>query len=419
MRRSRPIDTDRPVTSATALQSPQAGQVAAPQTRRRVESIDVLRGIVMILMALDHVRDYFGAAGVDPTNPATTTGALFFTRWITHICAPVFFLLTGAGAFFVSRRRSTARLSRYLFARGLWLIVLELFVLRCFGWQFNFDYQVTLLTVLWALGWSMLVLSVLVYLPPRIVTATGVAMILVHNLFDGIQPAVFGSLAPIWSILHSPGVVFSDGRHVVFAAYPLIPWVGVAAAGYGLGQIFLWDAGRRRALLLRLGAVLILAFLALRVVNVYGDPRPWTGEASLFRTALSFLNATKYPPSLLFLLMTLGPALLLLRAVDRPTPAWLRPALVIGRVPLFYFVLHVVLMHGLAVLICYVRYGAVHWMFESPGLAQFPVTQPPGWPVSLPVVYVLWACVVAMLYPLCRWFAAVKRRRADWWLSYL
>jgi uncharacterized membrane protein len=398
---------------------PPTGAAVGPQARARVESIDVLRGIVMILMALDHVRDYFGAAGVDPTNPATTTGALFFTRWITHICAPVFFLLTGAGAFFVSQRRSSGALSRYLFTRGLWLIVLEVLVVRCFGWQFNFDYQVTLLTVLWALGWSMVVLSGLIHLPVRVVTIVGVVMILTHNAFDGIQPSVFGPFAPVWSVLHSPGILFSDGRHMVFAAYSLVPWVGVTAAGYGLGHVFLWDAGRRRAFLLRLGIALMVGFVLLRAINFYGDPRPWSSQATVFRTALSFLNTTKYPPSLLYLSMTLGPALLLLYALDRKTPAWLRPALVIGRVPLFYYVAHVVLMHLLAVIICYARYGAVHWMFESPGLAEFPVTQPPGWPLDLPVVYLLWASVVVTLYPLCRWFAALKQRRSDWWLSYL
>lgn len=384
--------------------------------RARLDSIDLLRGAVMVLMALDHVRDYFGNAAVDPTNPATTTAALFFTRWVTHFCAPVFFLLTGTGACLAGRRRNTAGLSRFLLARGAWFLVLELFVMRV-AWQFNVDYQVTVLTVLWALGWALIGLAGLVYLPDAIVAGVGVVMIASHNLLDGIPAAAFGRAAPLWSALHAPGVLYTDGRHLVFAAYTLIPWVGVVAAGYELGRIFSWESARRRALLLRLGIALTAAFLALRAINVYGDPRPWVHVAGA--TALSFVNTTKYPPSLLFLLMTLGPALLFLRAVDGRTPALLRPLLVFGRVPLFYYVLHVFVIHLLAVAVCQSRFGGVHWMFESPGLGQYPVTQPPGWPLPLPYVYLCWLVVVVTLYPVCRWFAGLKQRRRDWWLSYL
>ena len=385
----------------------------------RVDSVDLLRGVIMILMALDHVRDYFGAAGVDPTNPATTTVALFFTRWITHFCAPVFFLLTGVSAFLVSQRRSTADLSRYLLTRGLWLIVLEVTVMRCLAWQFNFDYRVTMLTVLWALGASMVLLAGLVWLPVGAVAILAVGVILGHNVLDFVPAAALGSLAPAISVLHAPSVLFSDGTHVVFSAYPLVPWVAVVAAGYALGGIFLWPPARRGRFLLRLGAMLTISFVLLRIANAYGDPRPWTAFDSVVQSGLAFLNATKYPPSLLFLLMTVGPAMLFLAAVDRKTPRSLRPALVFGRVPLFYFVLHVVLMHALAVVVCYLRYGDAHWMFESPTLGQFPVTQPPGWPIGLPGVYLVWLSVVVMLYPLCRWFAALKARRRAWWLSYL
>jgi uncharacterized membrane protein len=205
----------------------------------------------------------------------------------------------------------------------------------------------------------------------------------------------------------------------VFAAYALIPWVGVTAVGYGLGQIYRWDVARRRRFLVQMGIALIVAFVALRTVNLYGDPARWATQRSPAFTVLSFLNVTKYPPSLLFLLMTLGPALLVLRAVDGGMPTLLRPVLVYGKVPMFYYVLHIVLIHLLAVVICYARYGSAHWMFESPTLGQFPVTQPPGWPFALPMVYLIWVGVVAMLFPLCRWFADVKRRRTEWWLSYL
>ena len=379
----------------------------------RIESIDIVRGAVMILMTLDHVRDFFGDSGVNPTDLATTAVPLFFTRWITHFCAPVFFLLTGTGAYLSLSRKSKRELSRFLFTRGLWLIFLELVPLRCLGLQFNFDYHVTMLLVLWALGWSMIVLSALVYLPDPVVTAFGVVMIATHNLVDSVN-----SSNPLWTILHSQNVILATPQHVVFVAYPLVPWVGVTAVGYGLGRIYGWPAARRKMLLARLGVGLIAAFLVLRGINGYGDPRRWAAQKSAAFTVLSFLNATKYPSSLLFLLMTVGPALLCMWALDGRTPPALRPVLIIGKVPMFYYLLHIPLIHAIAVIVCYVRYGQVHWMFESPSLRHFPITAPPGWGFSLPTTYLVWAVVVLALYPLCRWFTALKQRRSDPWLSY-
>jgi uncharacterized membrane protein len=385
--------------------------------RPRIESVDVVRGIIMILMALDHVRGYFGSLAASPTDLATTTPGLFMTRWITHICAPVFFLLTGTGAYLGLRRRSRRELSWFLLTRGFWLILIEFTVVR-FGWQFNVDYRLTVLTVMWALGWSMIVLSALVHLPTRAVAAIGVVLIAGHNLLDPIQAASLGALGPVWSVLHAPGVVV-PGDHLVFVAYPLIPWIGVTAAGFALGAVYEWDVERRRAFLVRLGLGLVAAFVIVRAINAYGDPVPWSPQRSVLSTVLSFVNTTKYPPSLLFLLMTLGPALLLLRAVDATTPRVLRPALTIGRVPFFYYVAHIFVIHLLAVVVSYLRYGDAHWMFESPTLGQYPITQPDGWPSGLPVVYTIWIGVVLTLYPLCRWFADLKQRRREVWLSYL
>jgi uncharacterized membrane protein len=368
----------------------------------------------MILMAIDHSRDFFGMPGVSPTNLAQTTVPLFLTRWITHFCAPVFFLLTGTGAYLSLRKKSVPELSGFLFTRGLWLIFLELTLVRCLGFQFNVDYQMTLLNVLWALGWAMITLSALVWLPATVVTVFGVAMVVSHNLLDSVR-----SDNPFWSILHSPGVVIPGPLHTVFVAYPVIPWIGVTAAGYGLGQIYRWTPERRRALLFRLGVGLTLAFLVVRGINIYGDPVRWATQAPAAFTVISFLNTTKYPPSLAFLLMTLGPALIFLRVVDGWTPSVLKPALTFGKVPMFYFLLHLPLIHLLAVIVCYARYGTAHWMFESPDLAHFPFTPPPGWGYSLPIVYLVWLLVVVALYPACRWFAALKQRRADAWLSYL
>ena len=386
--------------------------------RQRVDVVDVVRGIIMILMALDHTRDYFGDAAANPTNLGTTTAALFFTRWVTHFCAPTFFLLAGTGAYLSRRRRSTSDLSRFLVTRGLWLILLELTVVRFF-WQFNVDYRLTLLNVLWALGWAMIVLSALVYLPVRVVGAIGVLMVATHNRFDGVQASAFGTLAPVWSVLHAPNIIVPGPAHVVFVAYALIPWVGVTAAGYALGSLWDLPVDRRRALLLRLGLALVAAFGVLRALNVYGDPRPWKPQAQAALTVVAFLNLNKYPPSLLFLLMTLGPVLLALRALDAHTPRALRPAQVIGEVPMFYYMMHILLLHLVAVAASLARYGTARPAMESPTLDRFPMTQVPGWPAPLPVVYLIWSGVVLALYPCCRWYADVKRRSNNRWLSYL
>ena len=391
----------------------------------RVESIDVVRGIIMILMALDHTRDFFGVISISPTDLSRASAPLFLTRWVTHICAPVFFLLTGAGASLARRRRTSSGLVRLLVTRGLWLVALEVTIVRCLGFQFNFDYQVTLLVVLWALGWAMIGLAPLVYFPPGVAAGYGAAMIVSHNLLDGIPRSSNPLIGAFQAILHGPGMVLANPQHIVFAAYPLIPWIGVTALGFGLGALYERVEPERRRLLLILGGVACcVAFVALRWINVYGDPSPWAPQRSALFTILSFLNTTKYPPSLAFLLMTLGPAALLLAwadgAVDRDRwRGWLRPALVYGRVPLFYFVLHLALIHLLAIGVCYLRYGAVHWMFESPSLDRYPFTQPPGWGFSLPIVYIAWIVVVSLLYVPCRWFSRVKQRRRDWWLSYL
>jgi uncharacterized membrane protein len=389
------------------------------KSQSRDESIDLLRGLVMVIMALDHTRDFFGTPGMSPTNLSQASTALFFTRWITNICAPVFFLLTGTGAYLALRRKSKPELTRFLFSRGVWLIFLDVVIFRCFVMQFNFDYHVTMLIVIWALGWAMIILSALTYLPTSIVSAFGIALIASHNLLDSIPPAFFGKFAPLWNILHVPGVLTSNPQHVVFVSYPLIPWVGVTAAGYGLGQVFNWPAERRKILLQRLGIAMTVLFLVLRAVNIYGDPVRWTVQEPLAATVLSFLNTNKYPPSLLYLLMSLGPAMLLLAAFTDGTPRFLRPVLNFGRVPLFYYALHLTLIHLLAVVFCYGRYGHVYWMYQSPTLGQYPFTPPPGWGLSLPVIYLIWAVVVFALYPLCKWFAFLKQRRSSRWLSYL
>ena len=381
-------------------------------TRQRIESVDLLRGVVMIIMALDHTRDFFGTFGANPTNLDTTTVPLFFTRWVTHICAPTFFLLTGTGAGLASASRSTKDLSRYLIMRGLLFVVLELTLIRGMAYQFNFDYQVTLLLVIWVLGWSMVFLGLIVFLPVPVIASIGLAPIVGHNAFDGVPWN-----SPLWSILHRPGFVL-QGEHTVFAAYPLIPWIGVTAVGYALAQVYQWEPERRRRFLRTAGIAAIVAFIVLRAANVYGDPFSWSRRDSTIYTLLSFINTTKYPPSLLFLLMTLGPALLFLRWTDRGIPGVLRPVLNYGRVPFFYFVVHFALIHALATVVAVVMHGSAHWMFESPNLGQYPFTPPPGWGFTLPVVYGVWLLVVVSLYWPCKKVAELKATGRYTWLTY-
>ena len=346
--------------------------------RARLEAVDVVRGVIMILMALDHTRDFFGIPGPSPTNLAQASAPLFLTRWMTHFCAPVFFLLAGTGARLALRRRPIHDLSRFLLTRGIWLIVVELVLARCLAYQFNVDYRITLLLVLWAAGWAMITLAALVHLPVSVVTAVGALLMAAHNLFDSVAWA-----NPVWTILHQQRAVLS-GDHVLFVAYPLIPWIGVTAVGYGLGQVYSWTTEERRRALFRLGSAMTVGFVVIRSINRYGDPAHWMPQPTAFFTALSFLNATKQPPSLLYLLMTLGPAILLLWAVDGRTPRLLQPALAFGRVPLFYYLTHFALLHAVAVVVCYVQYGTAHWLFESPDLAHYPFSPPPGWGFTLP-----------------------------------
>lgn len=382
--------------------------------RPRIESVDLLRGVIMIVMALDHTRDFFGIPGQNPVDLGTASAGLFLSRWITHFCAPVFFLLTGTGAALSLRKKTPAQLSRFLVTRGLWLLLLEVTLFRDLAYQFNFDYRVTLVIVIWALGWAMITLALLVRLPLRIIVAFGVVLVAGHNLLDGVTWD-----SPLWSILHRPGILLNSDPAVVVVAYPIIPWIGVTALGFALGHIFQWESERRQRWLLRWGAILTTAFLVVRGLNIYGDPTPWAAGKDPLYTVLSFLNVNKYPPSLSFLLMTLGPALLLLAWFGRGTPEHLRPVLNYGKVPLFYYFCHFCLLHLTAVIFCLVRYGTAHWMFESPDLGHYPFSAPPGWGYPLPVVYLVWLSVVAMMYLPCRWFAGLKARRNDWWLSYL
>ena len=379
----------------------------------------MVRGIVIILMALDHTRDFFGDLAADPTNLATTSVPLFFTRWVTHFCAPAFFLLTGTGAYLAlgaSDQAGTGALSgqpRHVADRpGADGDALRAAV--------QWDYQVTIVTVLWALGWAMIALAALIWLPVPAIAIIGGAMVLGHNLLDGIPASRFGALAPLWTILHAPGMILNNGRATVVISYVLMPWIGVTALGFALGQLLRQDEALRQYMAAPIGhrphthlpAAALRQCLWRSVTLVASEPSP-------FWTLMSFLDTSKYPPSLLFLLMTLGPVLLLLRLFDEGVPAALRPALIVGKVPLFFFVLHFFLIHLLAVAASFFRYGEVGEMFRSPDLAHFPFSAPPDWGASLPAIYAVWMLVLLTMFPLCRWYAGVKRRSHAWWLSYL
>ena len=391
---------------------------AAVAVRPRLDAIDILRGAVMVLMALVHTRAFFSNARFNPEDLTQTSAALFFTRWITHFCAPVFMFTAGLGAFlWLERGRTKGQLSRFLLTRGLWLIFLELTVSRL-ALYFNFDYSFIALIVIWALGCCMMLLAALIYLPVRwLAVLTGV-MIAGHNLLDRFPASQFGSFAPVWNVIHQPGI-FPVGKYLVLVGYPLLPWVAVMAGGYCFGQVFLWEPRRRQHLLIRTGVALTMAFVVLRWLNIYGNPAPWSHQHSTLFTVMSFLNCTKYPPSLLFLLMTLGPALIVLGCLEQVRLRDSNPLLVFGRVPLFYYLLHLYLLHAIALLFAYVRYGNGSFLFNPvPTMGRPQQPFPPNYGYDLWAVYLFWLLVVALSYPACLWFSRLKQRRRDRWLSY-
>ncbi len=366
-------------------------------------SVDVLRGIVMILMALDHVRDYTSGAGFDPTDLSRTNAAWFFTRFVTHYCAPTFVFLAGTGAFLsLGRGKSRAELSRFLWTRGLFLVVLELTVIR-FGWTFNLDYRLVWVQVIWALGVSMIVLAGLVRLPDWATLGFGLTLIFGHNLFDGVRlhhsGVLLGASARDWvvAILHvqRPPIV-----------YPLVPWVGVMATGFVFGRVLLLETARRRRVLAAIAAGAIALFVVLRVTNIYGDPRPWNGQGGMLGL-LSVLNVSKYPPSLAYLLVTLGPAIGALALLERADGAIGRALASFGRAPLFYYVTHIFLVHAIAVVL------GVSTGHSARELCVPFFMLPDGYGFSLAVVYLVWVAVVAVLYWPTRWFADLKARRKD------
>jgi len=387
----------------------------------RIDSIDLLRGAVMVIMALDHARAYFnyGSFLSVPTDLATTTPLLFFTRWITHFCAPVFVFLAGtASCLYGTRRGSTGDVSRFLLTRGLWLVFLEI-TLITFAWTFDVTHNITILQVIWSIGIGMVVMSALVFLPKWAIIATGALLVAGHNALDGVAFTGTSPGAVLWYVLHQRAIM-PVGPGAIFFVYPVIPWIGLMALGYGLGGLYQagFDPARRRKLLVGMGLCATGLFVLLRAFNFYGDPGPWVRQDTAVFSFLSFLNTTKYPPSLLFLLMTIGPALLFLGTVERVHNRVTRALVIIGRVPLFFYVVHIMAIHLLALLGMLYTGGALSDMILK--YATFSTGSLLGYGFNLAVVYSVWIAVVALLYPLCRRYNDFKsHRRTAWWISYV
>ena len=370
--------------------------------RARIGSVDTLRGLVMIIMALDHTRDFFSTTGFNPRD--VTDPLLFLTRWVTHFCAPTFILLAGLSAFLYGRGKSLGELSRFLLVRGLFLILIDLTLIK-FGWRFELDLYRLSAGVIFVIGVSMVVLSALIWLPRWALASLVLLMFAGHNLLDNVRAEDLGEASGAWHVLHEPGLVPLGDGVTLYILYPLVPWIGVMASGYLLGPVMKLDQGKRQRILLGLGAAITVGFLVLRATNVYGDPTPWVPQDTWLSTILSFLNCEKYPPSLLYLMMTLGPALILLALFEQLRGALASFLATFGRVPFFYYVVHIYLIHALAVATALALTGVL--------------TTTPEVNFNLAGVYIVWLMVLVLLYPICRWFSELKESSSGWWWAYL
>jgi len=392
---------------------------------KRIESIDFIRGIAMVIMALDHTRDYFHiAANIDdPLNLATTTPILFLTRWITHFCAPVFVFLSGTSIYLQSLRKTKKELSVFLIKRGLWLIIAE-FVIIAFAWTFNPFFNIIPFQVIWTIGISMVILGVAVRLPFKMVLLIGLLIVLGHNLLDipeaapGFNPGVW------WNILHYGHFVPYEfaPKHYALIVYPFLPWTGLMMLGYCVGMFFspTYSIEQRRNILNRLGVILIIFFIVVRFINIYGDPVAWTAQKNGLYTLMSFLKLQKYPPSLMYMCITIGPALLLLSFMEKIKNGFTNTMVVFGRTAFFYYILHLYLIHLLAAILFFVkRKHTVQFAIDSTKDLPFMFVIP-GEGIRLGLVYLVWIIVIVALYPLCKWYDNYKiNHKEKWWLSYL
>lgn len=376
-----------------------------PRTHTRVQTVDVLRGLIMVIMALDHVREYFGPTPFRAEDVTQTSLALFATRWVTHLCAPLFLLLSGVSAYLYCSKHGRRNTSAFLASRGVWLIALELVV---FSFVLQWNYALLLLSIMWAIGWSMLFLAAALWLPRWLLATLAVGIIAGHNLLPD-----FGAAHPIPGLLHNSPFLLMVGKQPVLVAYTIFPWAAVMMLGFAIGPLLKADATSTKWL--KTGLLLIVAFIALRATNLYGDPATWNVQprGGLY-TALSFMNVTKYPPSLLFLLITLGIGAVLWYVLSRYNNRFTAFLSVYGRVPFFYFLLH----------FCLISASSYIWSRVSFGQAtNLSFTNPTDWPsayhFSLWRVYGVWLAAVLITYYPCKWFGRYKQTHQQWWLSYL
>ena len=394
------------------------------QLNKRIESIDILRGIVMVIMAIDHTRDFFHfqAFSDDPMNLATTTPFLYFTRWITNFCAPVFVLLSGTSIYLQSLRKSKKELSIFLIKRGLWLIFIE-FIIISFSWSFDPSYNFIYLQVIWAIGISMVLLGFAIHLPYKIILSLGLLIFFGHNLLDIPETAADFKAGFWWDILHHArwaDYAITPNHHVIII-YPFVAWTGVMMLGYCAGIFFTpkFSVAQRQKIFTQLGIALILLFVALRVINIYGDPIAWTTQKNNLYTFLSFMKVHKYPPSLLYLCITIGPALLLLAFLENIKNKFTQVMIVFGRTAFFYYIVHFYLLHILLGVVYYIQGNTTAQAIASMKNLPF-LFCIPGKGFGLAGVYLVWAIAIIALYPLCKWYDKYKTNHKEkWWLSYL
>jgi len=411
-----------PNMSAITITNPtNVNPASATVKTKRFESIDLLRGAVMIIMALDHVRDYFHSSAFlySPTDLTRTSVPIFFTRFVTHYCAPVFVFLAGISAFLYGARRSKAALSFFLFTRGIWLLVAEVTIITL-AWTFNPSWHFIFLQIIFDFGISMIVLSGLVYLDKRLILLVGILLIAGHNLLDTIHVPGNGAVSFLWAALHEARY-FTCGYFTIRVHFPLLPWIGIMAIGYYLGHLYAtgYDEAKRKKILLFLGVGAIVLFILLRSINLYGDPAHWSAQKNAVFSLLSFLNVSKYPPSLLYVLVTLGPALIFLALTENLRNSFTEKIQVFGRVPMFYYIVHLYLIHLTAVIAAAI--SGHNWMDMILRNRVNATPELKGYGFNLVTVYIIWIAVILILYPFCKWFGRYKSTHQSryWWLSYL
>ena len=394
---------------------------ATIEAKNRISSIDLLRGIVMVIMALDHVRDFFHQTAItaDPLDIATASPALFFTRWITHFCAPVFVFLAGTSIYLSGLKKSKKALSAFLFKRGLWLALIEIVVMT-FALSFNPAYNIIFLQVIWVTGCSMMLMALLIYLPFPVILSIGFLLFAGHNLYDSVLQPAKGSSNIFLELFVTGRANFYplNATHTIAVFYKILPFTAIMILGYGLGAFFNPQAPtvQRKSSVLLIGVIAVIVFILVRYVNVYGDPVKWSTQDTTFHTFLSFINTTKYPPSLLYACMTIGPALILLSFIEGAQNKLALFFITFGRVPFFYYIIHFFLIHTLCLVAFYFS-GYNNSQIADPNSPFY--FRPAAFGYNLVTVYGIWLLVVLIMYPLCKWYGNYKWSHRQWWLSYL